>query len=448
MKFSKVNAVRIPKGSSKGSAKVIRDGTKQIWSFILARYVSFGDSIAAGHAINSDWSKNYGEGSQYGRNGRQETVVVPKSYTNLVGADLNTAYKGRVLTTSFASSGDTIADLIAKLDHDAVRKALAKANYVTICIGANDVLQPALSRLEEYITTGSLASAEATIENNLANINNDSHSTSYVSLFNKLSSINPNAKYIFTTIYNPYKYLWLEEGRNGFFGPVLNVIPDIHIDVDEVIEDMFLGGTDLAWFDFSEWKWVAIDLDLNLGDLIKEGLLLTPIVQQLFSRVNGLCDWAEKYVTRLNEILRNKITAYQAINPNFSVIDTKAAFDTYPDRPVAADVHYNDLVNVEFTRGYDTAKMDWGALWRDRYGDNVAQYWLDLVWDHISWHNAFPSTNVWDYVSFNLNNFATDLVQQTINKVIIPNVDPHPEEHGHYVMKGLFTNALGYGSTT
>lgn len=446
MKFSKVNAVRIPKGSSKVSAKVIRDDTKKIWSYILARYVSFGDSIAAGHAINDDWEKNYGTGSQYGNNGRTETVIVPKSYTELVTSDLTAVYKGRVLTTSFAKSGARVDDLMRTLDNDAVRDAVSKAKYVTLCIGANDVLEPALSHIDEYINAGDLTTIEAIVESNLVNINNDSHPTSYISLFNKLSSINPKAKYVFTTIYNPYKYLWLDEGRNGFFGPLLNTIPQMNIDVDEIIEDMFLGGTDLAWFDFSSWKWVSIDLDLDIDNLIKEGLLLTPIVQTLFRRVNGLCDWAEKYVTRLNEILRNKITAYQAINPNFSVIDTKAAFDTYPDRPVSASVHYNDLINVEFTRGYDTAQMDWGALWRDRYGDNVTQYWTDLAWNHISWHNAIPSTNVWDYVSFNLEAFASDLVQQVIEKVVLPNVDPHPEEHGHYVMKGLFTKALGYNS--
>ena len=38
--------------------------------------------------------------------------------------------------------------------------------------------------------------------------------------------------------------------------------------------------------------------------------------------------------------------------------------------------------------------------------------------------------------------FAVDLVTQTIEKVIVPNVDPHPEEHGHRVLKGTFENAF------
>lgn len=439
MKFSDVNAVRIPK-----NAKRIRHNGKVIWQPISARYVSFGDSIAAGHAINDDWEKNYGTRSQYGNSGNTKTAIVPGCYTDLIHKDLISTLGGNVNLTSFAKSGDRVDDLIRMLDHDRVRNAVAKADYVTLCIGANDVLEPALSHLDEYINVGSLANAEAVIETNFAALSDDNNAYSYKALFDKLSAINPDARFVFTTVYNPYKHLWLEEDRNGFFGPVLNTIPQMNIDVDKIIEDRFLGGKDLAYYDITKWKWVAIELDLDLDNLIKDGLLHTPIVQKLFDRVNGLCDWAERYVNRLNDLLRSKITAYQATNPNFFVAETKAAFDTYPDRPVTADVHYNDLVNVEFTRGYDTAKMDWGALWRDSYGDNVAQYWTDLVWKHLSFSNGFPSLNVADYVSFDLEGFAVDLVTQTIEKVIVPNVDPHPEEYGHIVLKGIFTDVLGY----
>lgn len=437
MKFSKVLAVRIPK-----SAREIRHNGKVIWSPIRTRYVSFGDSIAAGHAINDAWEKNYGTRSQYGNNGNTETAIVPGCYTDLIHKDLVSTLGGNVNLTSFAKSGDRVDDLIRMLDHDRVRNAVAKADYVTLCIGANDVLEPALSHLEEYINVGSLASVEAVIEQNFAALSDDSNAYSYKALFDKLSAINPDAKFVFTTVYNPYKYLWLDEDRNGFFAPVLNTIPQMNLDVDKYIEDMFLGGKDLAYYDITKWKWVAIELDFDLDNLIKDGLLLTPIVQQLFDRVNGLCDWAERYVNRLNELLRSKINAYKAVNPNFFVAETKAAFDTYPDRPVAADVHYNDLVNVEFTRGYNTATMDWGALWRDSYGDNVAQYWGDLAWKYLHWSNGFPSFNVADYVSFDINGFAVDLVTQIIEKVIVPNVDPHPEEHGHRVLKGTFENAF------
>lgn len=440
MKFSDVNAWRIPKNAIR-----VRHNGEVIWQPISARYVSLGDSIAAGHTIDDQWEHDYGYGSQYGNNGNTKTAIVPGCYTDLIHKDLISTLGGNVNLTSFAKSGDRVDDLIKMLDHDRVRNAVAKADYVTLCIGANDVLEPALSHLDEYINVGSLASAEAVIETNFAALSDDNNAYSYKALFDKLSTINPDAKFVFTTVYNPYKYLWLDEDRNGFFAPVLNTIPQMNLDVDKYIEDMFFGGKDLAYYDITKWKWVAIELDFDLDNLIKDGLLLTPIVQQLFDRVNGLCDWAERYVNRLNELLRSKINAYKAVNPNFFVAETKAAFDTYPDRPVAGDVHYNDLVNVEFTRGYNTATMDWGALWRDRYGESAAgitQYWTDLAWKYLHWSNGFPSWNVADYVSFDINGFAVDLVTQTIEKVIVPNVDPHPEEHGHIVLKSTFSNHI------
>ena len=413
-------------------------------------YVSLGDSIAAGHTINADWASRYGEGSQYGKNGNTSTAIVSGCYTDIIVEELVSVYGDHAFVKSFARSGDTVADLMEKLTHETVRSAIKEARIVTICIGANDVLQPAMSRLDEYINTGSLASAEATIEANMVRLASDTAANSYKALFDRLNEINPDAKYVFTTVYNPYKYLYLNEGHSGFFGPLLSTIPQMNIDVDKIIEDTFLGGTDLSYYDITKFEWVSIELELDLDSLIKDGLLDTPAIQKVFNRVNNLGAWAEKYVEGtdsfdgLNRVLRRKIAQYQTVNPNFSVVDTKAAFDLFPDRTDSnADVDYSDLVNVEFTRTYDTGKMDWGALWRAEYGDNVAQYWGDLAWKYLSFSNALPSLDVWDYVSFNLEGFAADLAGQIVNKVIVPDVDPHPEHHGHEVMKRVFTNALG-----
>ena len=426
----------------------------QKYTFMIPEYgyVSLGDSIAAGHAIDDNWEKKYGTRSQYGENGNLSTRIVTGSYTDRIRKELAEKYGSSVVTTtSFAHSGDTVADLINKLSRTEVVNAIKRAKLVTVCIGANDVLGVAIPYIEPYINTGDLGPLEVSVEKNLSVLNTDSNATSYVSLFNRLNTINPKAKYVFTTIYNPYKYLWLDEGRNGFFGPMLNTIPEMNLDIDKIIEDMFFNGNNLVYYDVTKLEWVSIDLELGLGGLIKDGLLSTPIVQLLFDRVNGLGDWSEKYVegnssfNGLNKVLRNKINSYKSTHPNFVLADTKPIFDTYPDRPVSADVHYNDLVNVEFTRGYTTATMDWGALWRDTYGESAAgitQYWTDLAWKHLSWNNGFPSLNVGDYVSFNLNGFAEDLVQQTIEKVIMPNVDPHPEVYGHVVLKQSFASAL------
>lgn len=364
-------------------------------------YVSLGDSIAAGHTINDEWTTDYGEGSQYGKNGNTSTAIVPESYTDLIRNELTVKYNNRSAVVSFARSGDRVDDLMEKLTHTRVINAIKVADLVTICIGANDVLEPALSHLEEYIYTGDLSTIEAIVEGNLANLNNDSYTYSYKSLFDRLNEINPDAQYVFTTIYNPYKYLWIEEGNDGFFSPILNSIPQMTI------------------------------LGLEVDEYIKSGLLSTPIVRQLFERVNGLNAWAEKYVTRLNEVLKGKIQNYQPTNSNFAVADTKALFDTYPDRPISAQKHYNDLVNVEYTRGYNTATMDWGRLWE---GSDVGTFWLNLATKYVS------------LSGLDISGFAEDLLSQMIEKVIVPDIDPHPEWYGHYVLKRSFADALGWQS--
>lgn len=396
--FSKVQALTIPEGP----VTRILDGSGNIlWEAFRARYVSFGDSIAAGHSINDSWEANYGTGSQYGNNGRTETVVVPGSYTDLIHKELVAIHGDKVRTTSFAKSGDRVDDLIRMLDDAKVRSSVACANYVTLCIGANDVLEPALSRIGDYINAGdsALQSMTEAVNANLAVLSDDNNANSYTALFNKLNAINTKAKYVFTTIYNPYKYLWLDEGRNGFFKPVLDSIPQMTI------------------------------LGIEVDDLIRNGLLNTSAVKTLYNRVNSVHSWAETNVTKLNNVLRSKISAYQSTNPNFMLADTKTLYESFPDRPVSAQKHYNDLVNVEYTRGYDTMTMSWGSLWPD--GD-VVGFWWNLAEKYVS------------LSGLNIEGFATELVGLTIEKVIIPDIDPHPEEYGQYALYRSFADTLGW----
>ena len=392
MKFSEVKAVRIPKGS----VRKIKNSGDVLWNLLCARYVSFGDSIAAGHAIDEDWKTNYGTDSQYKTEGDPPTVLVPGCYTDLFRTEMIETYgEKRVSVTSFARSGDAVPHLVAKLNYTEIREAIRNANLVTLCIGANDVLGPSLDHLEEYIETGDFSPIEVLVEENLANLDTDTHPTSYISLFQKLTEINPNAKYVFTTIYNPYKYLWLEEGPDGFFQPALDSIPQLTI------------------------------LGFEVDELIKRELLNTAAVQQLFDRVNRIGAWAETYVTALNTILRNKIVSYG--NPNFLLAETKAVWDEIPDRIVPADKHYNDLVNVEFTRGYNTYTMHWSRLWK---GSDRETFWWDLALKHTS------------LSGFDSEGFAEDLIAQSIEKVIMPFIDPHPRPYGHYLMMQAFVDAL------
>lgn len=411
--FAKVRSFTVPEGEVE---QIAFDG-EVLWKDTRYRYVSLGDSIAAGHTINEDWESDYGIGSQYGENDNKSTVIVPNSYTDLIRTHLESTHgKGGVKATSFAHSGDTVAALMDKLTHQTVRRAIAKANLVTICIGANDILGAVSGdRIAEYVNTGSLTAIENEVEVNLTNLNTDSHPTSYRSLFDKLTEINPNAKFVFTTVYNPYKYLWLEEGRDGFLAPLLATIPNL---------DIF-----------------GVDID----GIIKDRLLGISIVQQMFSRFNALSRWVETRVTRLDTVLKNKINAYQSVNPNFVVADTKAVFDPVPDRPISAPKHYNDLVNVEFTKGFNTMTMDWGKLWdnniiKDQEGNEISNtvcndagtFWGTLVGCYL------------DGINIDMTGLADTLVNEILEHVIMPDMDPHPEEYGQYALKCSFADALGW----
>ena len=408
MNFATLHELIIPEGS----VVEILCNNDVLWARPdLFGYVSLGDSIAAGHSINDDWEKDYGYDAQYDDIGDAPTVIVRNSYTDLIAKDLTNIYKdNKVVCTSFAHSGDMVIDLMEKLDHDVVKRAIMRANLVTICIGANDILQPALSNVYEYINTGSLSTIEAEVANNLSVLNNDSSSSSYKALFNKLYSINPNATYVFTTVYNPYKYLWIEDGHNGFFGSLLNTIPNMDVEV---------GGIKI----------------LDIDSFLKDNLLGTPIVQQLFSRVNGLGSWVENYITQLDNIIKSKISAFG--KSNFIVADTKLVYDPVPNRPVNTEGnrHYNDLVNVEYTQGYDWLEMDWGCLW-DHDDSKVGDFWWGLANKYI---------NLSSY-SLDINGFASELISLIVAKVIGPDIDPHPETFGQYALKRSFADALGLES--
>lgn len=397
--FSTIFDIRIPEGE----VEEIRHNGKLLWSRLKVAYVSLGDSIAVGHAIDDDWASRYGYQTQYGENGNTQTLIVPGTYTDLIRTDLYNKYgRSSVNVKSFAHSGDTVADLMTKLNQEPVRSALQQANIVTICIGANDVLQPALMNLEKYIDAGDSALQEMSraIDAKLSVLNTDGAANSLVALFNKLYSINQDATYVFMTIYNPYKYLWLDEGRNGFFKPVLDSIPDMNI------------------------------LGLDVDEIVRSGLLNEAHVRTLYDRVNGLCDWSENFVTRLNTLLKSKIASYSATHPKFLLADAKSLFDGVPDRPVSAPHHYNDLVNVEYTRGYNTMTMDWDSLWQ---GSPIS-YWTNLITSHVSTSGV------------DIGSIALELVNDTVERVIVPDLDPHPESYGHYILKRAFAEVLNWES--
>lgn len=364
------------------------------------RYVSLGDSIAAGHAIDPAWLDSYGEGSQYGKNGNTETALVPDCYTDRIRAELYDEWGRKTQTTSFARSGDTVADLMSKLNQNAVKVAVGAANLVTVCIGANDVLAPAFGSLADYLNGGDSSAITERVNANLAALADDSSANGYTALLRRLHELNPNATVAFTTIYNPYKYLWLEEGRNGFIKPVLDAIPDLAIN------------------------------GISVTDALKESLVKYSGYSDMVERINAIGALAEQYVTDLNSVITGKVAAFQATNPKFITTETKALFDGVPDRSITATYHYNDLVNVSFTRGLDVYEVNWQLLFDGTGDGNAYAYW----WNKIRKHGI-------DYAAI-----AAEFVAETIEYVITPNADPHPKKAGHYYLYRAFADALGWES--
>jgi lysophospholipase L1-like esterase len=256
------------------------------------RYVSLGDSIAAGQGIRDE--ERYTDGDiyktwQYGYPGLASTEIIEGNYTDLITKELENIHGAdKVETISFARSGDTVEDLINKLSHDTVVSHLQNADIVTICIGANDILGAVSTDIiVDYLTTGSLAGMESEVDANLNRLDNDDETYSYRKLLDRLHEINPCATYVFTTVYNPYKYLWVQEGRDGFFGPLINTIPDTIAGID-------IPGIDISGF-------------------LKDSILGTPAFVRFIERANNLGAWVESRVGRLNSILKTKVNNYKLI---------------------------------------------------------------------------------------------------------------------------------------
>ena len=382
-------------GSS--GAKVFRELNTEDYAY---RYVSLGDSIAAGQRIREEadllapkcleW--------QYGTAGVRSTRIISGSYTDQIRTYLGTQYgHTKVRCKSFARSGDTVRQLIDKLNHPTLgapmKEEIRKANLVTVCIGANDVLQPVMERFNDYVANGQsvLDELEATVNTGLATLQGTG-SYSYRQLFTILHDLNPNAQIIFTNIYNPYKYFYAEPStassnyKDGLLGPLMWAIPD--------------------------------SISTAVANEIRSAFMNTAVVKTMFERVNKVSSWAETQIRKLNQTLTDSVAAFN--QSNIKVADTKSVFETIPDRPydgTSGVVHYNDLVNVDVTRGYTIEDLNWGEFWS---GVNYAT------------------------IINGIDAFAANVMDTILNDVIIPDADPHPEQDGQTALYRSFMDAAGF----
>ena len=396
--FTEIKHITIPECTDGVEVAAIECGSDTLWKLVKARYVSLGDSIAAGHTIVENWDSLYGgTGNQVGNNGKTETFVIPDTYTARIHKLLCDTYGSEyVVTKSFARSGQTvggngIGGIIEMINQNPyIQNEIARADYITVCIGANEVLEPAMSNLGLYFDQGqtAIATLRETVRQNCARLGSkDGNQRSYWTLFNLINSLNKHGKIVFSTVYNPYKYLHLDEGTNGFFKPLLDYIPGV------------LSG-------------------------VKDSILSHDMIRTLFDRANNLPSIAEEFVSAINTELIARINEFKQINPNFAYADSKLIFDGVPNRPEGTGTHYNDLVSVEYTSGYTFNDMDWGRLY-NQYG-GAGDYWWRVI----------------GACGLDVNAIVEFMTPEVIQYVIVPDVDPHPEAEGHRALYRSFCDAF------
>lgn len=416
-------------------------------SYDTFEYVSLGDSICAGHAIDGAWYKNYGVGVQYnhqdiyGNNrGNCLTTLLPNTYTALLQKELQRAMPNKkVNATSFGHSGATVDDLIDMLREgtkvsqaagkinttktyyygdNPMTEALRKADLVTISIGANAFLSPGMSYVEnsiaEYLYSGTSANGFKELENvfnkAVSTLGNEGASSGHISVLGKTYSytysfldlietlylVNPNAIYRFTSIHNPFRCFYLD---------------------DRFIRSFF------NWF----WDWVA-----NLLSTAIEETIEWKTVQ---SNAGYLSPWVGGYIDQMNQKLNDAATRFTY--GNFAMTPVKELFDAVPDRLGAGEIKYNDLINLQVTRGFTGMELNWGALWKNpELGTDGVQSYVEKF--------VLPYLSSWDLMTM-LSTIVGHMTKYELNYIM----DPHPRNAGHEIIYRIFSDSVSdlYGTT-
>ena len=120
--------------------------------------------------------------------------------------------------TNLAVSGDATENLIEKLDTDAYRNAVTDANLICISIGGNDLLRPAQAYVESMRKDGESlldtvirVAKEGDPQTLIIGMTRaltparTAAKTNFPLIESKIRALNPNAKIVMQTIYNPFE---------------------------------------------------------------------------------------------------------------------------------------------------------------------------------------------------------------------------------------------------
>lgn len=236
-------------------------------------YVSLGDSIAAGYGLEG-----------YVEDGRS----APGCFAQMLGEKI-----GAEEVHDLAVTSSTTSDTIAMLGDPDVRALVASADFITVAIGSNDMLGPGLDLVFDAIgvknndeaidffnalaatddtrllldTLSSLSDAvktDSAVESLLSCV--ETFKTNFPILMDTLREINPSARILVLTFYNPYVDLVMD--------PFFDFGTTVSFFLDQMNDFLFSFpslGVDFELADVSSIHWdltnVQIDLSRNLYNL-------------------------------------------------------------------------------------------------------------------------------------------------------------------------------------
>lgn len=426
-------------------------------------YVSLGDSICAGHAIDRGWYTYYNEAVQYNKKdindnnrGNCLTTLLPNTYTALLQKELQRKMTDKkVNATSFGHSGATVDDLVDMLREgpeptevsaygqintdktyyyrdNPMTEALRKADLVTISIGANAFLTPGMNyiegKIQKYLFEGTDAEGfsdlEKVFDTAISTLGGNgsgsasipalgrtySYIYSYLDLIETLYLVNPNAVYRFTTVHNPFRCFYLDDKFiRSFFYAIQKVVSILPKEVVDVVCDTIENSI--------QWKTIQ-----------KNAGYLSP--------------WVGGNIDKMNKKLDEALATFIKVNKwDIASTPVKAIFDAVPDRPGKGDIKYNNLINVQITRDYFGTDFDWGALW---YNKELETNGVDDYFEKF----VAPYFNPDFTVKGDLNEMFQTIMEHVAIYILKYNMDPHPQNAGHEVIYRIFSDSVSdlYGT--
>lgn len=227
-------------------------------------YVSLGDSIAKGYAINlkdcfDDESVTLIKGEE------NDYSFIENCYAYKIDGYLK-QYCGYNKGYNFAHSGDTCQDLINfissfydnindvcknasemnskfnTLTNQQVYDILSNATTISVCIGANNILSEATDIITNYLglqkdtTPRTYSEVETLLKDKVEN----EFVTEFQKLLLLINSLNSKAEVYFTTIYNPYAILQANEDLMNYLSSSEGLV------MQEMIKTSY--GYDLQYF--------------------------------------------------------------------------------------------------------------------------------------------------------------------------------------------------------